>query len=152
MSKGIEKKFEILRMGKPRTYNGCVSIADTSCYKVKQVGKAKPRDLIQYNVNRPRGRFEPNGEVKMRKSLGLILGFYLSAAIACAQGALSLQDYLGQVKSQGPDYQSAQAAVEGYEKQSHQQDLIYSPQLVASYHHTDDQSQQSSILAAQQTM
>lgn len=80
------------------------------------------------------------------------LAVWLAAGLACAQGALSLEDYLGQVKSKGPDYQAAQAAVEGYEKQSHQQDLTYSPQLTASYNHLDDQSQQSSILAAQQTM
>ena len=80
------------------------------------------------------------------------LAVWLATGIACAQGALSLEDYLGQVKAKGPDYQASQAAVEGFEKQSHQQDLTYSPQLVASYNHSDDQSQQSTILAAQQTM
>jgi outer membrane protein len=88
----------------------------------------------------------------MRKSLGLALGFYLAAGLACAQGILSLEDYLGQVKAQGPDYKSAQAAVEGYEKQSHQQDLTYSPELVAGYNHVDDQSQQSTLLAAYKTL
>ncbi len=80
-------------------------------------------------------------EREMRKPLGLILGFYLSSGAAFAQSNLSLEDYLGQVKAQGPDYKSAQAAVEGYEKQSHQQDLTYSPQLVASYNHMDDTEQ-----------
>jgi len=88
----------------------------------------------------------------MRKFYLLGGAVWLAAGLACAQGALSLDDYLGQVKAKGSDYRSAQAAVEGYEKQSHQQDLTYSPQLTASYNHMDDQSQQSSILAAQQTM
>ena len=68
---------------------------------------------------------------------------WLTVGIAFGQGTLSLEDYLGQVKSQGSAYQSAQASVEGYEKQSHQEDLIYSPQLVAGYTHLVDQSIQS---------
>ena len=54
---------------------------------------------------------------------------------------MSLQDYLIQVKTQGPEFQSAQSSVEGLEKQSHQQDLTYSPVLVASYNHEDDTEQ-----------
>ncbi len=69
----------------------------------------------------------------------LIFGF---AGTAGAEQKLPLETYLGQVQAKGPGYQSAQAAVEGYEKQSHQQDLIYSPQLVAAFSHVDDQSQQ----------
>ena len=77
---------------------------------------------------------------------------WLVTGMACAQGTLKLEDYLGQVKSQGPDYQAAQAAVEGYSKQSHQQDLTYSPQLLASYTHLDDQSQQSNFLSTTHTL
>ncbi len=78
----------------------------------------------------------------MKKILGLGLGFWLAGNTVFA-GTLSLQDYLKEVQSQGPDYQSAQAAVIGLEKQSHQQDLTYSPVLVASYNHFDDQEQQT---------
>ncbi len=77
----------------------------------------------------------------MKKPLGLIIGLYLSAGMAPAQGVLTLEDYLGQVKGQGPNYQSARDAAEGYEKQSHQQDLTYSPVLVAGYNHMDDTEQ-----------
>jgi outer membrane protein TolC len=70
---------------------------------------------------------------------------WLAAGAAFAQQKLSLEDYLGQVKSQGADYQSSQAAVEGYEKQSHQQDLTYSPQMVASYNHLDDKEQPNGL-------
>ena len=74
------------------------------------------------------------------------------AGTAWAGPKLSLEDYLGQVKTQGADYQATQAAVEGFEKQSHQQDLVYSPQLVASYNHMDDRSQQSSFLSTTRTL
>jgi outer membrane protein TolC len=81
-------------------------------------------------------------EWNMKKILGFGLGLYLTGSVAFAQ-TLALNDYLKQVESQGPDYQSAQAAVVGLEKQSHQQDLTYSPVLVASYNHFDDQEQQT---------
>ncbi|HTA75835.1 MAG TPA: TolC family protein [bacterium] len=73
----------------------------------------------------------------MKKILALGLGLWLAGNTASA-GTLSLQEYLKEVESQGPDYQSAQAAVVGLEKQSHQQDLTYSPVLVASYNHVND--------------
>jgi outer membrane protein len=79
----------------------------------------------------------------MGKQFGLGMALWLAAGAAFAQQKLSLEDYLGQVKSQGADFQSSQAAVEGYEKQSHQLDLMYSPQLVAGYNHLDDQEQQA---------
>ena len=88
----------------------------------------------------------------MRKHSIAGLVVWLAVGAVWGQGALSLQDYLGQVKAKGADYQSEQAAVEGYEKQSHQEDLIYSPQLVASYNHLDDQSQQSSFLSTTHTV
>src|ERR1700677_2086804 len=81
-------------------------------------------------------------EWNMKKILGFGLGLYLAGSVAFAQ-TLALGDYLKQVESQGPDYQSAQAAVVGLEKQSHQQDLTYSPVLVAGYNHFDDQEQQT---------
>lgn len=65
---------------------------------------------------------------------GVIMVF-AAASIASAQGRLTLSDYLGQVKQKGPAYQAAQASAEGFDKQSHQQDLIYSPQLGLSYGH-----------------
>ncbi len=72
--------------------------------------------------------------------LALALGGTLSGGV-WEQSILSLEDYLGQVRSQGADYQSARAAVEAYEKQSHQQDLTYSPLLSAGYNHMDDTEQ-----------
>src|SRR5277367_428489 len=86
------------------------------------------------------------------KSPGWILGLVLLSGNAWGQATVSLEDYLSQVRSKGADYQSAQASVEGLKKQSHQQDLTYSPQLVASYNHLDDQSQQSTILATTRTL
>jgi len=77
----------------------------------------------------------------MKNIFALGLAFWLAGSAAFA-GTLSLKDYLNQVESQGPDYQSAQAAVIGLEKQSHQQDLTYSPVLSASYNHLNDQSPQ----------
>jgi outer membrane protein len=76
----------------------------------------------------------------MKKILGLGLGIWLAGSAVFAE-TLKLSDYLNQVESKGPDYKSAQASVVGLEKQSHQQDLIYSPVLVASYNHTDDTEQ-----------
>jgi outer membrane protein TolC len=87
----------------------------------------------------------------MKKILGLGLGLWLAGSAALAQ-TLTLKDYLKQVQSQGPDYQSAQASVIGLEKQSHQMDLTYSPVLTASYNHMDDQSQQSTVLSTTQTL
>ena len=78
----------------------------------------------------------------MRKTSLWILGLCLGAGAASAQQKLSLEDYLGQVQAKGPGFKSAQAAMEGYEKQSHQQDLTYSPMLTAGYNHSDDSSQQ----------
>ncbi len=75
----------------------------------------------------------------MRKILGLILGSWLVGGSVFAE-SLTLESYLKQVKSQGAGYRSA-AAVEGLDKQSHQQDLIYSPQLTAGYNHYDDTQQ-----------
>lgn len=72
--------------------------------------------------------------------LGLLM--MIIAGPVLAQNKLSLTDYLTQVKAKGPAFQAAQASVEGLEKQSHQEDLTYSPQLTASYNHTDDLSQQ----------
>lgn len=80
------------------------------------------------------------------------LALWLAAGMACAQNSLTLQDYLDEVQGRSADYQACQAAAEGYEKQSHQQDLVYSPYLTASYSHLDDQSQQSTVLATDQTL
>ncbi len=88
----------------------------------------------------------------MKKTFLLGLGLWLAAGLSLAQQKLSLENYLQQVQQQGPDFQASSAAAEGYEKQSHQQDLVYSPQLVASYNHMDDQSQQSTVLATTQTL
>ena len=86
----------------------------------------------------------------MRRRLFLTLGLFLAAPVLNAQ-SLSLADYLSQVKTQGSDYQAQAAAVEGYEKQSHQQDLTYSPVLTASYNHEDDQSIQANPFAGPHT-
>ena len=56
---------------------------------------------------------------------------------------LSLDDFLGQVKSQGNGYKSASQAVEGLGKQKVQTDLMYSPQVVAHGSRTDDREQQT---------
>src|SRR5579871_432423 len=87
----------------------------------------------------------------MKKHYAGGLAVWLAVGAACAQGTLGLEDYLGQVKAKGPDYQAAQSAVEGYEKQSHQQDLTYSPQLVASYNHQDDKEQQNNPFLGPET-
>src|SRR5580658_4597737 len=79
----------------------------------------------------------------MGKRFGLVTAFWLVAGFICAQQQLSLEDYLGQVQTKGPNFQSSQAAVEGYEKQSHQQDLPYSPVLTAGYNHLNNQSVQN---------
>ena len=78
----------------------------------------------------------------------LSLGFTRGAF---AQQKLSLESYLDQVQTKGPAYQAAQASVEGLEKQSHQQDLIYSPQLVAGYNHQDDKSMQNNPFLGPET-
>src|SRR6185295_9570482 len=75
------------------------------------------------------------------KAMGWVLGCWMLVGAAFAEN-LSLENYLGQVKSRGPAFRAAQAAVESYEKQSHQQDLIYSPILNVGYGHMDDQQQQ----------
>ena len=79
----------------------------------------------------------------MRKRFGLGMALWLGAGTVFAQQKLSLEDYLGQVQAKGPNYQSSQSAVEGFEKQSHQQDLTYSPVLTAGYNHLDDESVQN---------
>src|ERR1700722_11910331 len=86
----------------------------------------------------------------MRRRLVLTSALFLAAPVLNAQ-SLSLADYLSQVKTQGSDYQAQAAAVEGYEKQSHQQDLTYSPVLTASYNHEDDQSIQANPFAGPHT-
>jgi outer membrane protein TolC len=73
----------------------------------------------------------------MRRRLFYALTLFLAASFARAQ-SLSLSDYLNQVKTQGSDYQAQAAAVAGFQKQSHQQDLTYSPVLSANYNHLDD--------------
>jgi outer membrane protein len=87
----------------------------------------------------------------MRKAAGWVLGASLALGTAGAQTTLTLGDYLAQVKARGPAYRSAVASAKGYDKQSHQQDLTYSPVLTAGYNHLDDQSEQSSILSADRT-
>ncbi len=77
----------------------------------------------------------------MKKFL-MILAVAGIASTGFAQTKLSLEEYLGQVREKGLDYRGSQASAEGLEKQSHQQDLIYAPTLIASYGHMDDQSQQ----------
>ncbi len=86
----------------------------------------------------------------MRRRLFFTFGLFLAAPLLNAQ-SLSLSEYLNQVKTQGFDYQAQAAAVEGYEKQSHQQDLTYSPVLTASYNHEDDQSTQANPFAGPHT-
>ncbi len=87
----------------------------------------------------------------MKKLMGLGLGLWLAAGMASAQQKLSLEDYLTQVKAQGPEYQSAKASAEGLEKQAHQQDLIYSPVLVAGYNHMDDKEPSDNLEAQPHT-
>ncbi len=73
----------------------------------------------------------------MKKTAVLVLGIWMAGSAVFA-GNLSMADYLNEVKGQGPDYRSAEASVEGLDKQSHQQDLVYSPVLTASYNHIND--------------
>ncbi len=88
----------------------------------------------------------------MKKLMGLGLGLWLAAGMASAQQKLSLEDYLAQVKAQGSEYKGLQAAEEGYRKESHQMDLLYSPVLTANYSHLNDQSQQATVLSTDQTL
>ncbi|HVM32271.1 MAG TPA: TolC family protein [bacterium] len=87
----------------------------------------------------------------MRRRLFFALAF-LSLAPAVKAQSLSLSDYLNQVKIQGSDYQSRAAAVTAYEKQTHEQDLIYSPLLTASYNHLDDTEQLANPLTQPHTL
>ncbi len=82
----------------------------------------------------------------MRNAFLMALGLWFAAGIAGAQQKLPLEDYLNQVRSQGPDYKAVQASEEGMEEQSHQMDLIYSPFLTASYNHLHDQAQQPILI------
>jgi len=75
----------------------------------------------------------------MMTGLGILL---LMGGQAWAQDSLGLAAYLSQVKEKGPEYRSAQKALEGYSKQSRQQDLTFSPTLDVSYGHMDDQQEQ----------
>jgi outer membrane protein TolC len=89
----------------------------------------------------------------MKREILLALTILMGLSTAAwGQTKLSLTDYLAQVKSQGTNYQAAQAQAEGYEKQSHQMDLTYSPQLLIGYNHLDDQSQQPSFLSTTRTL
>ena len=74
----------------------------------------------------------------MKKMIRMGMGLWLAAGMALAQQKLTLEDYLQQVQNQGTNYQAAKAQAEGYEKESHQMDLTYSPQLVAGYNHLVD--------------
>jgi len=67
--------------------------------------------------------------------------FLMVSGMAGAQ-TLDLSTYLSQVKEKGPEYRSARKALEGYSKQSRQQDLAFSPTLDVSYGHMDDQQEQ----------
>lgn len=88
----------------------------------------------------------------MKKVFFVGLGLWFAAGSAFAQQSLTLEKYLKQVSQGGPEYQAAQAGEEGLQDQSHQMDLIYSPFLVASYSHLDDQEQQPSFLSPDQTL
>lgn len=79
----------------------------------------------------------------MKNNIIWAVAFWSAVGVANNAGAddLTLDKYLQQVKSQGADYQAASASVEGLDKQSHQQDLLYSPQLIAGYNHYDDTEQ-----------
>ncbi len=54
-----------------------------------------------------------------------------------------MEDYLLQVKTQGPAFRSAQSAAEGLAKQRVQSELIYSPMLIAHGQRTDDRKEQT---------
>ncbi len=88
----------------------------------------------------------------MKNSTRMGLGIWLAAGLAWSQQNLTLESYLDQVQSQGADFKASQASAIAYEKESHQNDLIYSPQLEVAYTHLNDQSQQPTILATTQTL
>ena len=92
------------------------------------------RGMIAVNMNKTRWN--------MKKLIPFLIVISLAAGRVLAQQKLPLEDYLQQVQRQGTNYKAAKAQAEGYEKESHQQDLTYSPQLVAGYNHLDDSSQQ----------
>jgi outer membrane protein TolC len=71
------------------------------------------------------------------------LSLTLFAAHAASAGTLSVDEYLQQVRTQGPAFRSAQSAAEGLSKQRVQADLIYSPMLIMHGQRTDDRKEQS---------
>jgi len=77
----------------------------------------------------------------MKNKIWVLFALWGITSAGSAQEKFSLEEYLGRVKSHGPDFKSAQSASTGFEKQSRQQDLIYSPMLEASYGHLDDRQQ-----------
>ena len=79
----------------------------------------------------------------MKKTFLLLAAMVFGASTGWAQSKLPLRDYLEQVRGKGSAFQASQAAVEGFEKQSHEQDLLYSPQLNAGYNHLHDQQPQA---------
>jgi outer membrane protein TolC len=76
-------------------------------------------------------------------ALAGLLALTASSVKAEDSKPLSLDDFLGQVKSQGNGYKSASQAVEGLGKQKVQTDLMYSPQVVGHGSRTDDREQQT---------
>ncbi len=77
--------------------------------------------------------------------LGIVLGMYgmVGGARLAESQILSLDQYLGQVKTTGPAYSAAEDAVKGFTKQKVQTDLMYSPQLVAHVVHLNDREEQT---------
>jgi len=75
--------------------------------------------------------------------LGFVVLFGGVAGTASAD-SFPLNQYLNQVQTMGPAYNSAQNTVQGLAKQKNQHDAVYSPQLVGHAVQVDDRSEQAS--------
>jgi outer membrane protein TolC len=73
----------------------------------------------------------------------VLLTLWAGVVSSSHAAGLTMEDYLNQVRSQGPAYRAAQSAAEGLSKQRVQTDLIYSPMLVLHGQRTDDRKEQA---------
>jgi outer membrane protein TolC len=78
----------------------------------------------------------------MKKLFCLSFLIAITSAISAFAAELSLDDYLGQVQTQSPNYKSSELNSEGQSLQKSSASLITSPYLFAGYQNLDDKQQQ----------
>ncbi|MBS1958596.1 MAG: TolC family protein [Bdellovibrionales bacterium] len=88
--------------------------------------------------------------LNQQKSLKLSVIFILFASTTQAAG-LTVQDYLGQVRTQSPGYQANAANTEGAEKTAAEGDLYYMPRLALQASHLYDAREVSGFFAGSRT-